>query len=142
MQLRKSLTRAALALLAGMALQFSPAYAQSDIALLGTWHPKVNDGGLAELILSDSGGVLQAHGFGACSPTFCDWGTVSGLVYGSNVSDPNGRSFTATFDFGFATTLLTGTLNKTGRGMTIGEYTVFTDGSPRDNFVQTNTFVR
>lgn len=142
MQFRSIPALSGLALLAGMTLHFSPAYAQSDIALLGTWHPLVNDGGLAELILSDSNGVLQVHGFGSCSPTLCDWGTVSGFVYGTTVTDPNGRTFTATFDFGFATTLLTGTLNATGHKLAIGEYTVFTEGSGRDNYVQTNTFVK
>jgi hypothetical protein len=133
---------AALALLAGLALDAAPALAQSDTALLGTFTPKVSNGGLAKLVLTDASGVIQVHGYGTCSPTFCDWGTVPGVVYGANVSDPNGRTFTAAFNFGFSTEILTGTLNLNGKLMTINEYTEFAPGDGRDNYHQSNTLVR
>jgi len=119
-----------------------PALAQSDSALLGTYTPKVSNGGLAKLVLTDSNGALQVHGYGTCSPSFCDWGTVSGVVYSSSVSSAAGNSFTAAFNFGFATEILTGTLNTSGRLMTINEYTAFAPGGTRDNYHQTNVLVK
>jgi hypothetical protein len=140
-------TSVAAVLLAGLAMNAVPlfshsAFAQSDSALVGTYKPKVGNGGLAELVLTDANGVLQVHGYGSCSPTLCDWGTVPGVIYSANVSSTAGNSFTASFDFGFATEILTGTLNATGRLMTINEYIEFAPGDGRDNYHQSNVLVK
>jgi hypothetical protein len=135
-------TSAAALLFAGLAMNAAPALAQSDSALLGTWKPKVGNGGLAQLVLTSANGVLQVHGYGSCSPSFCDWGTVPGVVYSANVSSAAGNTFTASFDFGFATEILTGTINGTGRLMTINEYTEFAPGDGRDNYHQSNVLVK
>jgi hypothetical protein len=133
---------ASLILLAGLTAAAVPAMAQSDASLVGTYLPKVSNGGLAKLVLSDKGGVLQVHGYGTCSPSFCDWGTVPGVVYSTSVSSTKGNSFTASFNFGFATEILTGTLNTSGRLMTINEYTAFAPGDGRDDFHQSNVLVQ
>lgn len=44
----------------------------------GTWlndDPNTRD--IPQLIVTSSGQTLTIHGYGACLPTFCDWGTVS-----------------------------------------------------------------
>jgi hypothetical protein len=133
---------ASLVLLAGLTAATVPAFAQSDAALVGTYLPKVSNGGLAKLVLSDKDGVLQVHGYGSCSPSFCDWGTVGGVIYSSSVSSANGNTFTASFNFGFATEILTGTLNTSGRLMTINEYTAFAPGDGRNNYHLSNVLVK
>lgn len=51
-----------------------------------------NTNGIPELIISVTGTTLTVHGYGACTPTYCDWGTRTGTYTG----DP----FHILFDFG------------------------------------------
>ena len=49
----------------------------------GTWlndDPNTRD--IPQLIISNAGETLSIHGYGACTPTYCDWGTVSGQFTG------------------------------------------------------------
>lgn len=49
----------------------------------GTWlndDPNTRD--IPQLIISNVGQTLSIHGYGACTPTYCDWGTVSGQFTG------------------------------------------------------------
>ncbi len=58
----------------------------------GTWlndDPNTRD--IPQLIISNVGQTLSIHGYGACTPTYCDWGTVSGQF--------NGDPFIITFVF-------------------------------------------
>jgi hypothetical protein len=59
----------------------------------GVW---INDDsgtrGIPQLVINASGTALSIHGFGACSPTYCDWGSRSGTF--------GGQPFTILFDFG------------------------------------------
>ncbi len=64
------------------------------------------------------------------------------VVYGSTVSDPDGRTFTAAFNFGFSTEIMTGTLNLNGHLMTINQYAAFAPGDGRDHDHRSNTLVR
>ena len=59
---------------------------------VGTWlndDPNTRD--IPQLIISNVGQTLSIHGYGACTPTYCDWGTVSGQF--------NGEPFIITFVF-------------------------------------------
>jgi len=58
----------------------------------GTWlndDPNTRD--IPQLIISNAGQTLSIHGYGACTPTYCDWGTASGQF--------NGEPFIITFVF-------------------------------------------
>lgn len=58
----------------------------------GTWvndNPKTQD--IPKLIISNVGQTLYVHGYGACTPTYCDWGTV-GVQF-------NGEPIVVTFVF-------------------------------------------
>lgn len=131
---------AALLLTAGLAATTAHAASPIDGALFGTWAPKTANGGLAELVLSDDGnGNLLAHGYGQCSPSWCDWGTVQAVVYSTSTTDQYGVVFTAVFNFGFATEVLTGKLTgRNNNGMTIDEYTDFVSTDTRYNYHLSN----
>jgi hypothetical protein len=59
----------------------------------GTWaNDDPNTRGVPQLVISNSGTTLTVHGYGACTPSWCDWGTRSGAFSG----DP----FVILFDFG------------------------------------------
>lgn len=59
----------------------------------GAWiNNDAHTNGIPEVIIAVIGTKLTVHGYGACSPTYCDWGTRTGTYAG----DP----FTILFDFG------------------------------------------
>lgn len=92
--------------------------------------------GLTALQLSSDSSGQTIQGFGACSPTDCDWGTVSMNLLGNSVSDPAARMGFATWEHGFATTHMT--LRAERPGVLIAEtYTIFNDASGRANYRQT-----
>ena len=78
--------------------------------------------------------------YGACSPTPCDWGKVSGLAYAVNVSSRESVAFSAQYKFSFAQVILVGHLQ--GRELLVESFTHFTDGSSREDFYSTDTMVR
>ena len=41
---------------------------------------------IVKVVLTESNGKLGVHGFGACEPTPCDWGEVTGQAYAATVS--------------------------------------------------------
>jgi hypothetical protein len=93
-------------------------------------------GGLTALELSSSSAGQNARGFGACSPTDCDWGAVSVHQLGNSISDPTPRVGLATWEHGFATTHMTIRAQRTG--VLIAEtFTLFHDGSGRADYRQT-----
>jgi hypothetical protein len=95
-----------------------------------------NTGGLTALELSSDTSGQKVQGFGACSPTECDWGDVSMNVLGNSISDSTPRVGLATWEHGFATTHIT--LRAQRPGVLIAEkYTIFHDGSGRANYRQT-----
>jgi hypothetical protein len=124
--------------IAGQAM--SPATAIPNPAFVGTWNNTLSTGHFVKLSFAVTGGVLQVHAYGACSPTPCDWGVANALVYGANVSDANGAAFTAQYDFGFEHVIITG--HVTRRKLTTQTFTQFTDGSGRSNYAMSETFAR
>lgn len=93
------------------------------------------------LSLGPGSGLLQVHAYGFCSPVPCNWGTVTGITFGSSVSSISGGTFLAPYKFGFANKLLDGRVNAAGTLLTVQAWTEFTDHSGRSNYVSTEKFV-
>lgn len=48
-------------------------------SLVGTWvNVNAATQDIVKIVLTNNGGSLGVHAFGACSPTPCDWGQVPG----------------------------------------------------------------
>jgi hypothetical protein len=66
---------------------------QAATQYTGNWvNDDPNTRGDTRLVISNAGLILTVHGYGACSPTDCDWGTRSGTY--------TGAPFVILFDFG------------------------------------------
>lgn len=60
---------------------------------------------IAAIQIGVNGLAVTVHLFGACTPTYCDWGEVEALAYGPSVSSDlssTGSVLTSQYDFGFA----------------------------------------
>src|SRR5580692_13185897 len=113
--------------------------------LSGTWantNPATRN--VVDIVIEGNKSGVEIDGFGACSPSPCQWGNVPGTVFGANVSAMAGSSFEADWNFGFARTVLLGTLTARNRlpTLTVQEFTTFTDGSGLADYAVTETFVR
>ena len=108
-------------------------------SLVGTW-VNVNSAtrDIVKVVLTDNGGALQVHGYGACSPTPCDWGQVPGEAYAASVSGGAAVAFSANYAFGFKNTILTGHLD--GQHLIVEDFNVFEDGSGRSPYFSQGTF--
>ncbi|MEZ6117571.1 MAG: hypothetical protein R3C28_13495 [Pirellulaceae bacterium] len=101
--------------------------------LLGDWVAANPDTrGIAELDISQQGDEISVQGFGACTPTACDWGDASMSLVGSTISDATAEYTTTNWDFGFKTTFMTTRLD--GGDLVVETYNVFQDGSGRENY--------
>lgn len=101
--------------------------------LIGNWNNcDKNTRGLVRVVLAAKGSTLTVHGFGACSPTPCDWGVVEGIAYGESVVATEAIAFTAHYDFGFAETIVTGRLDS--GTLIVDTFDKFKDGSGRSNY--------
>ncbi len=101
--------------------------------LVGTWlNSDKATRGLVKLVISVSGSAISVHGFGACVPTPCDWGTVTGTAFAENVASSTAVAFTASFKFGFKETLVTGRLEL--GALVVETFDHFTDGSGRSDY--------
>lgn len=107
------------------------------------WVNTAATGGLRAIILTlgSGSGLLEVHAYGFCSPVPCNWGTVTGITFGSGVTSINGGTFLAPYKFAFANKLLDGKVNAKGTLLTVKTWTEFTDHSARSNYVITDTFV-
>jgi hypothetical protein len=65
----------------------------------GTWLTDTPATGVPQLVIRNDGGQLFVHGYGDCTPTFCDWGEVS-----TSIDDAAAGSITVIWDFSFKTT--------------------------------------
>src|SRR5262249_38319675 len=96
---------------------------------------------LVSLMLTAQGDTsLEVHPFGACTPMPCDWGVVTGRVYSDNPFNESVIGFTAEFDFGFSTDLVSGYLD--GDTLVVDDYTVFHDNSGRLAYYIQNRFCK
>lgn len=115
--------------------------------LAGTWvNTNAKTGSLAALVISTTNASISVDGFGACTPSFCQWGEIAGTVYGPNVSaTTGGTAFEAQWNFGFSRTVLLATLSTSRKFipiLTVEELTTFTDGSGRGDYAVTETFTK
>ena len=110
-------------------------------SLVGTWvNVNAATRDIVKIVLTNSGGSLNVHGFGACSPTPCDWGQVRGQAYAGSAAGGAAVAFTANYMFGFKTTILSGHLN--GVYLVVDDFNVFSDGSGRSPYFTEGTFRR
>jgi hypothetical protein len=115
-----------------------------ESALLGTWiSTSPATSAIRKIVLGrNPDGTLSVSAYGACVPTLCAWGRITGITFGTSISSTSGRTFLAPYQFGFAGKLADGTLDRSGRMLTVQTYTEFTDNSGRSNYVTTDTFTR
>jgi hypothetical protein len=158
MKVTKQLTRvlgvgvmAALAvgLSAAGTAQASPVPPKASTALLGTWvNVDKNSNSVKQIVVQPTRtGNVTVDAFGACVPTFCEWGKVPAIIYGSNVSSTTGVTFQSnqrflSGDTEWSRTSLFGRVVRTGAGLRlrVQELTVFEDGSGRKNYRVNETF--
>jgi hypothetical protein len=127
----------------------TPVPPTASSALLGTWvntNPSSNS--VKQVVISPTRlGNVNVDAFGACSPSFCEWGSVPAIVYGTNVSSTTGVTFQTNQKFlsagsEWSRTTLLGQLVKTriGLRLQLRELTVFEDGSGRKNYEVDESF--
>src|ERR1700691_4088063 len=94
---------ALLTLPAAQAATATPVPPPPSAALAGTWvntnHATTN---IVDLVVSTTAKGIAVDGFGACSPTPCQWGRIAGTVFGPDVSATAGTAFAAQWNAGFA----------------------------------------
>jgi hypothetical protein len=109
------------------------ALAVAPAPLVGTWincdHATRN---LVRVMIAANGNEITVHAFGACTPTPCDWGQVSGMVYAENVAVTPAVGFTATYTFGFKVTTIVGHLDN--GALFVETFDHFTDNSGRADY--------
>ena len=142
----------AAALAAGLvapAAHATPVPPNASSTLLGTWvntNPSSNS--VKQVVISPSRlGNVMVDAFGACTPSYCEWGKVPAIVYGTNVSSTTGATFQTDQRFlegstEWSRTTLLGRVVRTDTGLRLRlrELTVFEDGSGRKNYEVDETF--
>ena len=130
-----------------IALKFNKPSEKADLkpdaltlgSLVGTWvNVNAATRDIVKIVLTNKGGSLGVHAYGACSPTPCDWGQVPGQAYAASVAGGPAVAFTANYAFGFKNTILTGHLN--GDHLIADDFNVFEDGSGRSPYFTEGTF--
>jgi hypothetical protein len=110
--------------------------------LLGDWkNVNPNSRDIVRIMITDAGGAVEVHAWGACSPTPCDWGTVKAIPYAPNVSAPlpaDAQYLEADFPQSFAQVKLI--IDPAGGELRAVALTRFTDNSGRSNEVNTDLF--
>lgn len=109
--------------------------------LVGTWiNCDHHTRGMVRIVIAANGKEITVHGFGACSPTPCDWGTAPGLVYADNVTATPAVGFTATYNFGFKQTAIVGHLLH--GALIVETFDHFTDNSGRSDYYSQDIMVQ
>jgi hypothetical protein len=112
----------------------------TPVSLPAVWINTAAGGNVRAVILTRAGALLKVHAYGFCSPDPCNWGTVTGITFGSGISATTGGTFLARYGFSFADKLLDGTVNAAGTLLSVRTWTEFTDHSGRSNYETTETF--
>lgn len=108
---------------------------------LGDWlSTNSNTRGIARLVISGEDDGLRIHGFGACTPPFCDWGETRGRVFADGVASKRGLAFSAVYDFGFKETWLQAKVKK--GVLVVANLNRFKDDSARSNYFSREFFYR
>jgi hypothetical protein len=113
--------------------------------LIGNWkniNPATRD--LVRVEITDAGGAINVHAWGACSPNPCDLGTVKAVPFAPDVSAPlpaDGQYLQAEFPESFAAkTLIIGPAPTPGGELTTLFLTRFTDNSGRSAYAAVDKF--
>ncbi len=136
---------ALLALPPAQAATATPVPPPPSAALAGTWvntnHATRN---VVDLVVAANDRGITVDGFGACTPTPCQWGRIAGTVFGPDVSAATGTAFAAQWNFGFSRTVLLAVYSapKKVPTLTVRELTTFTDDSHRSNYTADETFTK
>ena len=94
-------------------------------SFLGTWNNlDANTGGLTKLVVTTDGTNYFVQGFGACTPTDCDWGTKDLTFMAYGVSDDNFEWAMAIWDFSYKYLYLI--LHIQGSQMVVDSFNVYT----------------
>jgi hypothetical protein len=109
----------------------------SVIQFAGVWkNINPNTNGVTTLDIKVSGTNMTVRTWGKCSPTDCDWGTVTAYPYAKNVSvnlANTARVVSAIYTTGFSETIII--IRPMGKARLRAEtFTRFTDGSGRSNY--------
>jgi hypothetical protein len=109
--------------------------------LIGGW-VNTNPGtrGIVKLTIGAPGTPTTVHLFGACTPTPCDWGTVRGVAYSTDVGSSRAVSFTALYAFPFKDTFVAGHLE--GQLLILELFNHFKDNSGRFDYYGREAFRR
>jgi hypothetical protein len=106
--------------------------------LLGTWfNVDKATGGLVRLEITSTAAGLFVHGFGACTPTPCNWSTVPAKMFADSVISTTAVGFTAQFNFSFVETLVVGHIEF--GALFVETFDHFIDGSGREDY--TSVFI-
>ena len=109
----------------------------------GTWkNTDAHTRGLTTVSVRTAGESVWVRAWGACHPSDCDWGEVSGTAFAPGVSaDPkkNAQKVTAVFETSFSNTLMT-LSPADGDELEADTQTRFTDNSGRSSYSSTYTF--
>lgn len=128
---------------AATAAPATPVPPPPSAALAGTWvntnHATRN---VVDIVVATSRKGIAVDGFGACTPTKCEFGKIAGTVFGRNVSATIGTSFAAQWNFKFKRTVFLATYSAPKKipTLTVREFNTFTDNSRRANYAVTETF--
>ena len=113
----------------------------SSNPLIGTWiNADHATAGMVRLMIAANGNEITVHGFGACSPTPCDWGQVNGTIYAANVATAPAVAFTATYTFAFKVTTVVGHL--LDGALFVETFDHFTDNSGRADYYSQNIMTK
>lgn len=114
--------------------------AASPTSFLGDWHnTDPNTRGTVELQISQVGGLYQIHGWGACEPSPCDWGTAVLTFYSTGVEGSGTYYGSAVYQFDFKTSYLILEFIAPNT-LQVTNFTHFIDSSGRSDYFMTETF--
>jgi len=100
---------------------------------LGLWlNVDPNTGGLTKLDIWQSGADYFVAGYGACTPTDCEWGAVDLHLLGYGINDTDYRWGLAVWDSGWKSTYLM--IHLEGGFLVAITYNVFAPGDDRENY--------
>jgi hypothetical protein len=110
-------------------------------AILGTWFATDEDiAGVVELRLRRYGDRVVLHTFSAGSPQPADWGEAAARTYGVNAAATEAIAFSARYEFGFMSTIVTAYTN--GGLLVLDTFNSFTDSSGRAPYFTRQFFHR
>ncbi|MHC1635125.1 MAG: hypothetical protein ACXQTS_00670 [Candidatus Methanospirareceae archaeon] len=122
--------------------RFKQIASTSSEDFIGVWvntNPEAK--GMIGFIITKEDSKYYFHGYGACHPNPCDWGTTELSLYSTSVSDPNDIAGVAEYDFGFKETKIF-LLMLHPRVILAFDFNKFKDESGRHNYFAMNYFIK